>query len=64
MTSGASLLTEQDSHQYVVAYYQPSQTKQFYDFLSRADRYSRLQLEGDLSNGLKAKTIIEVLIYL
>jgi len=29
MTSGTSLLTEQDSYQYGVIYYQPSQTKQF-----------------------------------
>ena len=60
MTSATSLPTEQDSHQYGVTYYQPSQTKQFCDFLSRADRYPSLQLEGDSSNEVKAKKIVVI----
>jgi len=60
MTSGTSLLTEQDSHQHDVTYYQPSQTKQFCDFLNRADRYPSLQLEGDSFNEVKAKKIVVI----
>ena len=58
MTGGTSLLTQQDSDG--VTYYQPSQTKQFCDFLSRADRYPSLQLDGDPSNEIAAKKIVVI----
>ena len=45
-------------------YYEPSQTKQFSDFLNRANRYPSILLEGNSTNELKEKKIvlIEVLI--
>jgi len=39
-------------------YYEPSQTKQFSDFLNRADRYPSVLLEGNSTNDIKEKKIV------
>lgn len=46
---------EQDDHHFI---YEPSQTKQFSDFLNRADRYPSVLLEGIPTNGIKEKKIV------
>lgn len=47
---------EQDSTEHF--YYEPSQTKQFSDFLNRADRYPSVLLEGNPANDIKEKKIV------
>ena len=53
-TSGGQQM-EQDGQYF---YYEPSQTKQFSDFLNRADRYPSILLEGNSTNEIKEKKIV------
>lgn len=53
ITSGQEM--EQNEHHF---YYEPSQTKQFSDFLNRADRYPSILLEGNPTNDIKEKKIV------
>lgn len=48
---------EQDEYHY---YYEPSQTKQFCDFLNRANRYPSLVLDRNPTNDMKEKKIVLV----
>ena len=46
---------DQSEHHF---YYEPSQTKQFSDFLNRANRYPSILLEGNPTNDIKEKKIV------
>ena len=52
-TSGQQM--EQDEQHF---YYEPSQTKQFSDFLNRADRYPSIVLEANSTNEIQEKKIV------
>ena len=53
-TTGGQQMEQGEQH----FYYEPSQTKQFSDFLNRADRYPSILLEGNSTNEIKEKKIV------